>query len=366
MKQATKKGARRPYFRKRYHPPGTAPGTLKGVSAAEEATVHIRLADYSASKFRLQKSATIKECLPYLDKETVTWVHVQGHPPVAALRALGEAFHLHPLAMEDVLNTGQRPKIEAFDHQLFLILSLPMLQADAVETRQVSLFANRHYIVSFCEGETDPFLPILKRLQDPASRLRSHGADFLLYAIIDLVIDQGFPVLENFGLKLEGLEDEVAASAGRELLDRIHIVKRELILLRRMLWPQREVVTQLLREGGDFVAEDTRVYLRDCYDHAVQIMDLLETYRDMAGSMLDIYLSGASNRLNESMRMLAVIATIFMPLTLIAGIYGMNFDRSSPWNMPELGWRYGYPIVLLIMVIIAACMIRYFKRKGWF
>lgn len=363
MKRAAKRGGRRPYFHKRYHPPGTAPGTLKGVPTGKEAAATIRLVDYSTDKLRLLESATVKECLPYLDKDTVTWVHVQGLPPVAVLRALGEAFHLHPLAMVDVLNTGQRPKIETFDHQLFLILSLPLLQAGAVETRQVSLFANRRYIISFCEGEADPFLPILKRLKDPASRLRTHGADFLLYAMIDLVIDQGFPVLESFGLKLEDLEDEIAASAGPEF---IHTVKRELVLLCRMLWPQREVVTQLLREGGDFVAEDTRVYLRDCYDHAVQIMDLLETYRDMAGSMLDIYLSSVSNRINETMRVLAVIATVFMPLTFIAGIYGMNFDRSSPWNMPELGWKYGYPAVLLIMVIIAVSMIRYFKRKGWF
>lgn len=354
------------YFTKRYHPPGTAPGTLVGAPAGETGPIRIRLVDYSPEELFLNEDASAAECLPYLERDTVTWVHVQGQPPPDMLRALGETFHLHTLAMEDVLNTGQRPKAEAFDHQLFLILSLPMLQEDTVVTRQVSLFASEHSLVSFCEGTDDPFMPLLKRLQDKATRLRNSGGDFLLYTILDLVIDQGFPVLETFGLQLENLEEKIAESADRDMLGRIHAVKRELILLRRMLWPQREVVSQLLRDGHQIIGEGTRVYLRDCYDHAVQIMDLLETYRDMAGSMLDIYLSSLSNRLNESMRILTVIATIFIPLTFIVGVYGMNFDRSSPWNMPELGWAYGYPLIWLLMLAIAIGMILYFKRRGWF
>jgi len=268
--------------------------------------------------------------------------------------------------MEDVLNTGQRPKIEPFDQQFFLIMSLPHLQDDMIVTRQVSIFANKDYIISFCEGQDDPFGLLLKRVQDKTSKLRRRGADFLLYAILDLVIDQGFPVLEAFGLQLEDLEDNIAESAGRELLDRMHTVKREMVLLRRMVWPQREVISQLLREGHDLIDEDTRIYLRDCYDHTVQIMDLLETYRDMAGSMLDIYLSSVSNRLNETMRVLAVISTIFIPMTFVAGVYGMNFDRSQPLNLPELGWAFGYPLFWLMMVGIATGMILFFKRRGWF
>lgn len=367
VKRAAKRGPKQPYFRKRYHPPGTAPGTLAGSPEAEIATANIRLVDYSPEKLFLNETASVTDCLSCLEQNTVTWVHVQGHLPSATLRTLGDTFHLHPLAMEDVLNTGQRPKIDAFDQQFFIIMSLPILQDDAIVIHQVSLFANANYIISFCEGADDPFMPLIKRLQDKSTRLRKRGADFLLYSILDLVIDQGFPVLESFGLQLEELEHNIAQSAGRETLDRMHFLKRELILLRRILWPQREVITQLLRDDHDLVTGETRIYLRDCYDHTVEIMELLETYRDMASSMLDIYLSSVSNRLNEAMRLLAVIATIFIPLTFIVGVYGMNFDRgASPWNMPELGWSYGYPLIWLLMIAIAAGMGIYFKRKGWF
>lgn len=367
MKRMRKSGTGQSYFGKRYHPPGTAPGTLAEPTTPELFPVRIRLVDYSSEKCLVNEDTAAEQCLDYLNQDSVTWVHVQGHPSPDTLRTLGESFHLHPLAMEDVLNTGQRPKIEPFDHQLFLVMSLPVLRDDMVSIRQVSLFASKHYIVSFCDGPDDPFMPLVRRIQTASSYLRKRGADYLLYAILDLVIDQGFPVLESFGLQLEELEDKITASpGGRELLDRIHTLKRELILLRRMVWPQREVITQLLREAEDLVADETRIYLRDCYDHTVQIMDLLETYRDMAGSILDIYLSSVSNRLNETMRVLAVISTIFIPMTFVAGVYGMNFDRSKPWNMPELGWAYGYPAVLLLMLGIAFGMIVFFRRKGWF
>lgn len=367
MIRRRKRAARQPYFGKRYHTPGTAPGTLTEAFAPATVPVHIRLVDYSPEKLVLTEDASVTDCLTYIERDTVTWVHLQGHPPPDMLRTLGETFHLHPLAMEDVLNTGQRPKVEPFDHQLFLVMSLPVFQGEEVITRQVSLFANARYIVSFCEGADDPFMPLIKRLQTKSSSLRKRGADYLLYGILDLVIDQGFPVLESFGLQLEELENNIAESGGgRALLDRIHILKRELILLRRMVWPQREVITNLLRESHDFISDDTRIFLRDCYDHTVQIMDLLETYRDMAGSILDIYLSSVSNRLNETMRVLAVISTIFIPMTFVAGVYGMNFDRSQPLSMPELGWAYGYPLFWLLMIGIACGMLIFFKRKGWF
>jgi len=366
MKRQGKKTSRHSYFRKRYHSPGTAPGTLAHSAAIEVAPANIRLVDYSPEEVMVKEMASADECLAHLEMDTVTWVHVQGDPPAETLRTLGETFHLHPLAMEDVLNTGQRPKIEPFEKQFFLIMNLPLLQGEMIVTRQVSLFANAQYIVSFCEGPDDPFMPLINRLHIKGSALRKRGADFLLYAILDLVIDQGFPVLESFGLQLEDLEDNIAESAGRALLDRMHTVKRELVLLRRMLWPQREVITQLLREDNDLVTEGTRIYLRDCYDHTVEIMELVETYRDMAGSMLDIYLSSVSNRLNETMRVLAVISTIFIPMTFVAGVYGMNFDRSRPLNMPELGWAYGYPLFWLVVFCIALGMILFFKRKGWF
>ncbi len=355
------------FFTKRYHPPGTPPGTLTEVPATEAAPLRIRLIDYSADEITTRDDVTASECSPYLQRDSVTWVHVQGQSTEAALREFGESFQLHSLALEDVLNTGQRPKVEPFDDQLFIVMSVPVMEADLVAVYQASFFLNKTFLISFCEGDFAPFQPIVKRLQDNSSRLRSRGADFLLYSLLDVVIDQGFPVLENFGLQMEEVEEQILEVTTRNTLEKIHILKRELILLRRMLWPQREVINQLVRGDHRLVREDTLVYLRDCYDHTIQVMDLLETYRDMTGSMLDIYLSSVSNRMNEVMRVLTVIATIFIPLTFIVGVYGMNFDRSAgPWSMPELGWPYGYLLVWLIMVAIAGLMLLFFRRRGWF
>ena len=354
------------FFTKRYHPPGTPPGTLIEARTPDPSPLRIRLIDYSRDTITVLDDIDASECAPYLLRDTMTWVHVQGRPTETALRELGSAFGLHSLALEDVLNTGQRPKIEPFDDQLFIVMSLPLLQDDLVDVQQIAFFLSETFLVSFYEGDFEPFEPVLKRLRDGGSRLRARGVDFLLHSLVDVVIDQGFPVLENFGLQLEELEERLLTAAGRETLEKIHVVKRELIFLRRMLWPQREVVNQLLRGDEGLVREETLVYLRDCYDHTIQIMDLLETYRDMIGSMLDIYLSSVSNRMNEIMRMLTVIATIFIPLTFIVGVYGMNFDRTaSAWNMPELGWPYGYLLVWAIMIGIVVAMMALFRRRGW-
>jgi magnesium transporter len=280
---------------------------------------------------------------------------------------LGEVFGLHSLAMEDIHNSGQRPKVESFDDQLFVVMALPLMEEDLVRIHQISFVMGDRFLVSFCETGFSPFEPIMRRLQMREGRLRERGVDFLLYGLLDLVIDQGFPVLEDFGLQLEDLEERILQAASSDTLGRIHVVKRELILLRRMLWPQRDVVNELLRGDQKLVREDTLVYLRDCYDHTVQVMDLIETYRDMSASMLDIYLSSVSNRMNEVMRVLTVIATIFIPLTFIAGVYGMNFDRTAgPWSMPELGWPFGYGLVWLLMIAVALGMLVFFRRRGWF
>lgn len=354
------------YFNKRYHPPGTPPGTLTEVLATEAAPLRIRLIDYTRAEITIQDDVDASACRSYLEQDSVTWVHVQGHPTEAALRELGETFQLHALALEDVLNTGQRPKMETFDDQLFIVMSMPLTEAGLVEVQQVSLFLSNTSLVSFCQGDFAPFQPIVKRLQDQAGRLRSQGSDFLLYSLLDIVIDQGFPVLEDFGLQLADLEEQILQTAAHNILEKIHAVNRELILLRRSCWPQREVINQILHDDHELIKEGTRIYLRDCYDHTIQLMDLLETYRDMTGSMLDIYLSSVSNRMNDIMRVLTVIATIFIPLTFIVGVYGMNFDRGEPWNMPELGWPYGYLLVWLLMITIVVIMLLFFRRKGWF
>jgi magnesium transporter len=353
-------------FDKRYHPPGTAPGTLTEVPASEAAPLRIRLIRYTADEISVKDGVDVSDCRPLPRHDGVTWVHLQGHPSEDVLRELGAAFQLHALALEDVLNTGQRPKVESFNDQLFVVVSLPLMQQETVSIDQVSLFLGSNFLVSFCIGGFAPFESIVKRLRDDKSHLRSQGADFLLHSLLDMVIDQGFPVLESFGLQLEDLEYQILRTAGDGTLEKIHTVRRELILLRRMLWPHREVINQLQRGDHELIREGTILYLRDCYDHAIQVMELLETYRDMSGGMLEIYLSSVSNRMNDVMRLLTVIATIFIPLTFIVGVYGMNFDRGAgPWSMPELGWSFGYLLVWLVMIAIAVSMVLFFRRRGW-
>ncbi|MDT8398516.1 MAG: magnesium/cobalt transporter CorA [Pseudomonadales bacterium] len=355
------------FFTKRYHPPGTPAGTLIAAPGDTMADLDIRLIDYSAGELTIHEHVNASACRPYLQNASVTWVHVQGQATAEALQELAATFHLHSLALEDILNKGQRPKVEAFDDQLFIVMGLPLMMADIVDVQQVSVFVSNSFLVSFCEGDFAPFEPIVKRLHDKGSRLRSHGVDFLLYSLLDVVVDQGFPILESFGTQLEELEIQILETADHATLEKIHVFKRELILLRRMLWPQREVINQLLRDDNGLVQPKTHIYLRDCYDHTIQVMDLLETYRDMTASMLDIYLSSISNRMNDIMRVLTVIATIFIPLTFIVGVYGMNFDRSAgPLSMPELSSPLGYPLVWGVMITIALGMLAFFRRRGWF
>ena len=351
---------------KQYHPPGTPPGTLTR-KKPQEMPPEIVLVDYDGKRIEEIADASPEQCEHYLARPSTTWIHVSGHPEVKQLQEMGKRLNLHPLALEDVLNTVQRPKIEVFDQQLFVITNLPSYQHGRLRSEQISLFLMGNGMVSFHSGAPGLFGPILKRLHGGASLLRKGGADALLYAVLDLVIDHGFPVLESLGEQLERLEDDILKNPDKHCLDTLHGVRRELVALRRMLWPQREILSHLMAENDELVREPIKVYLRDCYDHTVQIMDLIESYRDTAASLLDVYLSGVSNRLNETMRVLTVIATIFIPPTFLASIYGMNFERSAgAWSMPELGWAYGYPLVWSAMLLTMVAMLVYFKRKNWF
>jgi len=356
------------YFDKTYHPPGTPPGTLIGRKDIAASELTIRLTDYTSSEYIDKELANIDECRPYLHKESVTWIHLQGHAHEDTLKNLGDIFGLHALAMEDILNKGQRPKIEEYDEQLFVIVSLPSNVNGSTTIDQVSIFLGENYIVSFHAGQSDPFELLRNRMHKQNGLIRSQKADYLLYCILDLVTDQGYPVLEGFGEAIESIEETLlTASAKQSTLAAIHGVKRELLLLRRNLWPQREILNSLLRDENRLITEDTKVYFRDCYDHTIQIMDLIENYREMVSSMIDIYLSSVSNRLNEIMRVLTTIATIFIPLTFVVGLYGMNFSHpDSPWAMPELHWYYGYPLVWGVMLAVVIGMAIYFKRKDWF
>lgn len=355
-----------PYFEKRYHKPGTPPGTLVTHKETVEFPLTTRLIDYNGSDYQENELVTANDCRPFLTSANVTWIHLQGDAPPETLLEIGDLFGLHTLAMEDVLNSGQRPKIEEYDEHLFIIMTLPVSWEDGTETEQISLFASENLLITFHGGATDPFEPIRNRLRKNGGRLRRQGVDHLLHSILDLVIDLGFPLLESFGERIEDLEEVLLESPSKATLSDIHEIKRELIFMRRVLWPQREIVNYLLRTDKALITDGVRIYLRDCYDHTVQLIDLIENYRDMTASMLDVYLSSVSHRLNETMRVLTVIATIFIPLTFIVGIYGMNFESNSPWAMPELHWYYGYPMIWGIMIAVAAGMIMYFWRKDWF
>lgn len=355
------------YFTKRYHPPGTPPGTLTDEAVEEKVRIH--LIDYTPTEFVELELDSPGDCRPYLERDNITWVHVQGVVWGDTVRELGMMFGLHPLALEDVINTGQRPKADSYDEQLFVVVNLPMVSDRGdVETEQVSLFLGHNFLISFHRGESDAFAPVMQRLRKHSGKIREYKADYLLYALLDIIIDRGFPVLEYFGEFIEDLEEELLENPDQKTLATIHRVKRELLMLRRMLWPQREVINTLVREEQPQIAATTRPYLRDCYDHIIQILELIEAYREMTASMLDVYLSSISNRLNEVMKVLTVIATIFIPLTFLVGVYGMNFGihSNSPWAMPELDWYYGYPLLWLFMIAIAAGMIAYFKHKKWF
>ena len=354
------------YFTKNYHPPGTAPGTLVEHETTTPAELSIRLIDYTETDYEDIVLNHADECRPYLERDSITWIHFQGQTQAEALKRIGELFDLHALAMEDVLNRGQRPKVEEYEGQLFVILAMPTDLEGSAAVEQVSIFLGEKFVISFHNGWHDPFEPLRTRLEKHSGRFRSQKADYLLYTLLDLVIDQGFPVLEMFGEQIEALENELLDSPNKQTLEKIHEIKRELLLLRRMLWPQRDVLNYLMRGDQKLISDSTLLYLRDCYDHSVHIIDLLENYRDMTASMLDVYLSSVSHRLNEVMQLLTIIATIFIPLTFIVGVYGMNFHNpDSPWSMPELSWYYGYPLVWIIMIVVVIGMLAYFKRKEW-
>jgi magnesium transporter len=356
------------YFTKQYHPPGTPPGTLTDRPQPATNEFRISLINYSATELIEKELATAEECVAFLKQPTISWVHIQGQPTPATLQEFAHYFELHPLALEDILNSGQRPKAESYGDQMFVISSLPVIREGSVYSEQISIFLGKDYIISFHSGVSDPFSLVRKQLHSKTAKIRTRKADYLLYCLLDAIIDEGFPVLEAFGEQIELLEEELLEQPDSTTLRKLHEIKRELLFLRRMLWPQRELLNKLIRDEDELLDEGTTIYLRDCYDHTVQIMELVESYRDMTASMLDVYLSSISYRLNDVMRVLTVIATIFIPLTFIVGVYGMNFgaDSKSPWAMPELNWYYGYPLLWLIMLLIAIGMFLFFRRKGWF
>lgn len=374
-------------FLKRDYPgdlPGSAPGTLNiDVNAP---TPKLVLIDYNARKALCQQLDQPEDCTPYLDSESVAWIDVQGLGSQDTLSRLGKVFTIHPLALEDIVNVPQRPKVEIYGDQLLIVTQMITLVpaeergdqplglrsrqplTSRLSTEQVSFLLENNCLLTVQEEpEYDCFGPVRDRIHHNRGTLRQRGSDYLTYALLDAIIDGFFPILEIYGEKIEALEDEVIARPTPQTLAQIHQIKRDLLTLRRAIWPQRELLATLTRDGCTQIAPEVQIYLRDCYDHAVQVLDMVETYRELAASLMDVYLSAVSNRMNEVMKTLTVISTIFIPLTFIAGIYGMNFNpQASPLNMPELNWYWGYPLVWGVMMAIAAALIFFFWRRGWF
>jgi magnesium transporter len=349
-------------IKKRSIKAGLPPGTLVHIGEKKTETLKMTIMDYDEAYFQEKEIKTIEECFLFKDKPTVTWMNIDGLHQVEILEKLGECYGLHPLVLEDILNTDQRPKMEDYGDYLYIVLRMlnDSEKSSEIESEQISLILGPNFVFSFQEREGDIFDLVRERIRTNKGRIRKMGADYLAYSLLDFIVDNYFVILEKIGEKVEVLEEKLVTHPTPDTLQTIHHLKREMIFLRKAVWPLREVVSGLERGESSLIKESTRIYLRDVYDHTIQTIDTIETYRDMVSGMLDIYLSSVSNRLNSVMKVLTIIATIFMPLTFLAGIYGMNFKY-----MPELEWRWGYPFIWLIMVGIGVFMLLYFKKKKW-
>jgi magnesium transporter len=356
------KNSRR-FLKKRSVKAGMPPGSLVHIGETPAEAVSIELIGYDQDTFKEQRFQTVDDCLPHLERSGITWVNVEGVHNVDIIRQLGERFSLHPLVLEDIVNTVQRPKIEDYNDYLFIVLRmLRPTGGGEFTSEQLSIILGTKHIFTFQEGiEGDVFDTVRERIRNGKGKTRGMGADYLAYALIDAIVDNYFNVLEDLGERIVNLEEELTLAPDKATLIEINTIKQEIIFLRKAVWPLREAVSFLERGDSHLLSSATRLYFRDVYDHTVQVIDTVETYRDLLSGMLDLYLSSISNRINEVMKFLTVIGTIFMPLTFLVGVYGMNFK-----HMPELEWHNGYFILWGLMIALSIAMIIYFRRKRWF
>lgn len=346
----------------RRKPAGTSPGTVMYVGEERTDPVVITQIAYDAQGITGPTPVTAADVRPSPPGSPMVWYTIDGVHDTEVLRTIGENFQLHPLVLEDIANTAQRPKIEDFENYIFIAMKMITFDKEAKDlvAEHVSIIVGQGFVLAFLEDEGDVFEPIRARIKAGKGKIRKFGADYLAYALMDAVIDNYFDVLEDIGEEIEELEDEVVHSPSPRTLHTVHRLKRELIFLRRAVWPMREIASSLLRDESELVSNETRIYLRDLYDHSVHVMDTVETLRDIVAGMLDVYLSSVSNKLNEVMKVLTVMSSVFIPLTFVAGVYGMNFQF-----MPELQWRYGYPTVMGGMALVAVGLLLAFRRRGW-
>lgn len=348
---------------------GLPPGTIRFVGEKKVEKTKITVIDYDESHYEEKVVESVEECFKFKDTPTVTWINIDGIHDVSVVEKIGNCFNIHPLVLEDIVHTDQRPKMEDFEDYLYIVIKMLYFDDKTAEIKaeQVSLLLGHNYVISFQEYEGDVFDPIRDRLRTGKGRIRKQGADYLAYALLDIIVDYYFKLLEKVGEKVEIMESQLIEEPKTKTLQDIYSLKRETILLRKSVWPLREVISSLERSESKLIQSSTDIFLRDVYDHTIRVIDAIETYRDLLSGLLDLYMSSISNKMNQVMKVLTIIATIFIPLTFIAGIYGMNFDpEASPFNMPELGWYWGYLSVWILMIAITVVMIIYFKRKNWF
>ena len=341
---------------------GLPPGTLIHIGERKTEKVRINILDYDEAQFEEEEAKTIEESFPFKDKPTVTWIDIEGIHQVEIIEKLGSHFGLHPLLLEDILNTDQRPKMEDYGDYIFIVLKMLYLGEanNEIEAEQVSLILGSNFVISFQEREGDAFDPVRDRIRNAKGRIRKAGADYLAYTLLDAIVDNYFIILESLGETIEETEEQLTTNPNPETLQLIHALKKEMIFLRKSIWPLREVISGLERCESSLIHESTGAYLRDVYDHTIQIIDTVESFRDMISGMLDIYLSSISNKMNEVMKVLTIFASIFIPLTFVAGVYGMNFSF-----MPELKWQWGYFGILGVMALVGISLVVYFKRRKW-
>ncbi len=341
---------------------GLTPGSLVHIGDARTENVKITIIDYNQTEFQQKEVEIADECFPFRDTKTITWINIDGIHNLPIIEKIGHCFDIHPLILEDIANTSQRPKLEDLGDYIFIVSKMLYFNEEINEIRaeQVSIILGSNFIISFQEKEGDVFGLIRDRIKNDKGRIRKMGADYLGYSLIDAIVDHYFIILEKLEDMVEELDERLLNNPNPKLLETIHGLKGDMIFLRKSVWPIREVISNLQRSESKLIKKTTNMFLRDLYDHTIQVIDTIETLKDMVSGMIDIYLSSVSNRMNEVMKVLTIFAAIFIPLTFIAGIYGMNFKY-----MPELEWTWGYFGALGLMIVVAGLLLIYFKKKRW-
>ena len=350
------------FIKKTSRKKGLSPGTLIHIGEKKSEEVKIFLMNYDQEQLQEKELKKIEESFVYKDTPPITWINIDGLHDVNVIDKIGRHFGIHPLTLEDIMNTGHRPKAEDFEDYDYIVLKMLTYDEDKdhITAEQVSFILGPHYLISFQETEGDVFNFVRERIRKAKGRIRKSGCDYLAYALIDAIVDHYFLVLEKIGEKIEKLEADLLDETQPETQQSIHHLKREMIFFRRQVWPLRDILNTLMKEETSLIQETTRILIRDLYDHTIQVMDTIESFRDVLSGLQDLYLSTVSNRMNEVMKVLTIMATIFIPLTFIAGIYGMNFEY-----MPELKWPWAYPALWILLIAIFVLMIFWFKRKKW-